>query len=322
MGIVSDIGGGSIGNGTRHSLARIPLRWMIRQCFILRTGILFHKTMFKDIGLDPDTLYPHVLSRPAPAPYHPDCLAHKYEDPINFAKNEGVTVMVKEPFINEEEEDMLDALTPIYDQLKLVKGWWFLELLPNKQRYQKEDDSWTHTLRYVKIILLSWIHLLILDDVVSTLVVPATYPSRVRSVWRSTGRLKFAWRPRSCLRTRIILLPRSGMWSPRGLIKHLFFFLVLGLACVLIGCPYFHWIRWCSMLSVLYWVFTRGCYPFVTRYIDKLGAYVSCNITHPFLPSRTMISGFWQRTIWDKWFSTPHLRHTSIFPQKIFWLLL
>jgi len=155
MGIVSDIGGGSIGNGTRHSLARIPLRWMIRQCFILRTGILFHKTMFKDIGLDPDTLYPHVLSRPAPAPYHPDCLAHKYEDPINFAKNEGVTVMVKEPFINEEEEDMLDALTPIYDQLKLVKGWWFLELLPNKQRYQKEDDSWTHTLRYVKIILLS-----------------------------------------------------------------------------------------------------------------------------------------------------------------------
>jgi len=73
---------------------------------------------------------------------------------------------------------MLDALTPIYDQLKLVKGWWFLELLPNKQRYQKEDDSWTHTLRYVKIILLSWIHLLILDDVVSTLVVPRHIPKQ------------------------------------------------------------------------------------------------------------------------------------------------
>jgi hypothetical protein len=141
-----DIGGGSVGNGTRHNLARIPLRWMVRQCFILRTGILFHKTMFKDIGLDPDTLYPHVLPRPPPVPYTPDCLAHKYEEPVNFAKSDAGTVTVIEPFINEEEEDMLDALTPIYDQLKLAKGWWFLELMPNKQRYQKEDDTWTHNL--------------------------------------------------------------------------------------------------------------------------------------------------------------------------------
>ncbi|KIM78387.1 hypothetical protein PILCRDRAFT_75759 [Piloderma croceum F 1598] len=141
-----DIGGGSILNGTRHALARIPLRWMVRQCFLLRTGILFHKTMFKDIGLDPDTLYPDVLPRPAPVPYTPDCLARKYKDPINFAANDGVTVKRKEAFINEEEEDLLDALTPIYDQLKLEKGWWILEVLPNIRRYQKEDDTWTHTL--------------------------------------------------------------------------------------------------------------------------------------------------------------------------------
>jgi len=107
MGIVLDIGGGSILNGTRHALARIPLRWMVRQCFLLRTGILFHKTMFKDIGLDPDTLYPDVLPRPAPVPYTPDCLARKYEDPINFAKNDRVTVKMEEAFINEEEEDLL-----------------------------------------------------------------------------------------------------------------------------------------------------------------------------------------------------------------------
>jgi hypothetical protein len=144
-----DIGGGSVANATRHNLARIPLRWMIRQCFILRTGIMFHKNMFKDIGMDPDTLYPHVIPRPPPVPYTPDCLAHKYEQPFNYAKNYKETVTVKEPFINEEEEDLLDALAPIYDQLKMAKGWWVLEVLPNKQHYQRADDSWTHARGYV-----------------------------------------------------------------------------------------------------------------------------------------------------------------------------
>jgi uncharacterized protein (DUF2235 family) len=139
-----DIGGGSVSNGTRHNLARISLRWMVRQCFILRTGILFHKNMFKDIGMDPDTLYPHVLPRPPPIPYTPGCLAHQYDSPINFAKNYKETVKVKEPFTNEEEEDLLDALTPVYDQLKMAKGWWILELVPYKHRYQRPDDSWTH----------------------------------------------------------------------------------------------------------------------------------------------------------------------------------
>ncbi len=150
MGIVLDIGGGSILNNTRHALARIPLRWMVRQCFILHTGILFYKTMFKDIGLDPDTLYPDVLPRPAPVPYTSDCLARKYEDPINFAKNNRVTVKMEDAFINEEEEDLLDALTPIYDQLKLEKGWWILKVLPYMHHFQKEDDTWTHTQRYVQ----------------------------------------------------------------------------------------------------------------------------------------------------------------------------
>jgi len=137
-----DIGGGSVANDTRHSLARIPLRWMLRQCFLLRTGILFHKNMFKDIGMDPDTLYPRVLARPPAIPYTPDCLAHKYDIPVNFAKNNKGTVKEKEPFISEEHEDLLDSLTPIYDQLRLAKGWWVLEVVPYKHRYQKADDSW------------------------------------------------------------------------------------------------------------------------------------------------------------------------------------
>jgi hypothetical protein len=144
-----DVGGGSVANDTRHSLARIPLRWMIRQCFILHTGIFFHKNMFKDIGLDPDTLYPHVRPRPPALPHTPDCLAHKYDAPLNFAKNYKITVKTEDPFVSEEEEDRLDALTPVYDQLKMVKGWWILEVLPNRHRYQRADDTWTTSQGYV-----------------------------------------------------------------------------------------------------------------------------------------------------------------------------
>jgi hypothetical protein len=60
-----DIGGGSVKNNTRNSLARIPLRWMIRECFRTNIGIIFDKDMLKShIGLDADTLYPYVLPRP------------------------------------------------------------------------------------------------------------------------------------------------------------------------------------------------------------------------------------------------------------------
>ena len=115
---------------------------MIRQCFILKTGILFHKNQFKNIGLDPDTLYPHVLPRPPPIEYTPDRVLPRFDPAINFAKNDKNTIVVDEPFKNEEEEDLLDVLTPMYDQLKLAKGWWVLECVPSTHRYQRHDDTW------------------------------------------------------------------------------------------------------------------------------------------------------------------------------------
>jgi hypothetical protein len=37
----ADVGGGSVRNFTRHSLARVPLRWMVREIFKANPGILF-----------------------------------------------------------------------------------------------------------------------------------------------------------------------------------------------------------------------------------------------------------------------------------------
>ncbi|KAF9237083.1 hypothetical protein BU15DRAFT_49280 [Melanogaster broomeanus] len=154
-GVHTDVGGGSVQNGTRNSLARIPLRWMIRQCFKTGSGIQFHRSMFKQIGLDPDTLYPHVLERPPPIyqsplppsePGTPDSLKRSTIPPPLVITNDPTVVVYSDggKFVCEEEEDLADALCPIYDQLKLAPWWWILEVIPQKLRYQRdEDDEWS-----------------------------------------------------------------------------------------------------------------------------------------------------------------------------------
>jgi uncharacterized protein (DUF2235 family) len=153
-GVHTDVGGGSVENGTRNSLARISLRWMIRECFRTNTGIMFHRSMFKDIGMDPKSIYPHVEHRPPPIfqtppprspPGTPDS-AKAYSvpapeviasDPTIVAYGDGGT------FVSEEQEDLADALCPTYDQLKIHLYWWILEVIPQKLHYQRdEDDRW------------------------------------------------------------------------------------------------------------------------------------------------------------------------------------
>ncbi|KAI6104529.1 hypothetical protein EDD16DRAFT_1695976 [Pisolithus croceorrhizus] len=137
-----DIGGGSVGNGTRNSLARIPLRWMIREIFKADVGILFHRSMFEQIGMDPSTLYPHVTTRPPPIFNIPAKADPKVPcDDNDFA---AIQCDPNGKFVSEELEDVNDALSPIYDQLMIAPYWWILEALPQKLHYQRDqDDSWT-----------------------------------------------------------------------------------------------------------------------------------------------------------------------------------
>ncbi|TFK49640.1 hypothetical protein OE88DRAFT_361764 [Heliocybe sulcata] len=133
-----DVGGGSVANGTPHTLARIPLRWMIRQCFLCNSGIMFHSTVLRTIGLDPASLYPHVKERP---PLGPESSFLSAGESLLAASKNITTEQVQNPFLSEEEEDILDALSPIYDELVLAKGWWILELLPMEERYQDGDEG-------------------------------------------------------------------------------------------------------------------------------------------------------------------------------------
>ncbi|OSD00889.1 hypothetical protein PYCCODRAFT_1436952 [Trametes coccinea BRFM310] len=116
-----DVGGGSVTDDTPHTLARIPLRWMVRECFKTDTGIRFHAELLKQIGLDPAALHPIVIDRPPPIE----------PSSVHF---ESAAPPV--PYTTEEEHEVRDALSPIYDQLDLAKYWWLLEFLPMKTRVQ------------------------------------------------------------------------------------------------------------------------------------------------------------------------------------------
>ncbi|EIM20752.1 hypothetical protein WALSEDRAFT_60830 [Wallemia mellicola CBS 633.66] len=130
IGAHADVGGGSVPNNTRNSLARISLRWMFRQAFKAETGIIFQTHLLDYHGLDIGTLYPIVKPRPE---------AH-YKVPDEFPQMPNLKDVPIERYdrskLSEEDEDVLDSLSCINDQLELSKIWWLLEYYPQMEVYQ------------------------------------------------------------------------------------------------------------------------------------------------------------------------------------------
>lgn len=126
---------------------------MIRQTFLTETGIMFSARGLQKLGLDldPDTYHP-VLKRPPaleippntyiqPIPRPEKLTIHRYEEKVREHAN-------AEAGLSEQEIDLKDALSPKWDQLRLSRWWWILELLPLRHRFQKDDKSWTSYLGF------------------------------------------------------------------------------------------------------------------------------------------------------------------------------
>jgi hypothetical protein len=119
---------------------------MVRECFLANTGIQFYRESFKGIGLDPATLYPFVTPRSEPLrPFSSTVAelrasAHKAEGTeatLTDDEAQGSPIAAS-TFESEEEEELADAISPIYDQLKLSRGWWIVEILPLRHHFQKD----------------------------------------------------------------------------------------------------------------------------------------------------------------------------------------
>ncbi|KDQ53573.1 hypothetical protein JAAARDRAFT_61279 [Jaapia argillacea MUCL 33604] len=132
-----DVGGGSVKNGTRHSLARIPLRWMVRECFRAKTGLIFDADLLlRRAGLDMASNLPPRLS---PGPSDSLQVISKQPSPCPSNCSAAITSPVKSEWtkLPEEVEELNDALSPIYDQLELRRVWWILEMTPIRHLVQK-----------------------------------------------------------------------------------------------------------------------------------------------------------------------------------------
>lgn len=146
--VLADVGGGAVKNEVRNSLARISLRWMVRECFKIGTGILFDRKMFKYIGMDPESVWPEVKTRPPPVHEFSGMPPPSTRPFLTLPGDNGAPVE-DNSFVSEEEEDLADAKSDINDMLEIAKSWWIMELVPQKIKFQKDDDTWTSKISYV-----------------------------------------------------------------------------------------------------------------------------------------------------------------------------
>ena len=154
-------------NDELNSLARIPLRWMIRESFRVETGIIFDAHMLRhDAGLNMDN---DIGPDPAPDPRLPEGEHSALATPpdattegFSFRNIQNAAISgLESPFLrardklrsfykressepsdtppkprrhSEEEakEELKDALSPIYDQMKLQAGWKLFEIFSCK----------------------------------------------------------------------------------------------------------------------------------------------------------------------------------------------
>jgi len=129
-----DVGGGSVLNETRNSLARISLRWMIQECFRTKTGIQFLPDALEALGLDLGTRH-HVQDNPSQQRLVTGAMRAP-RDPSTI--NDSAMPAEASAFTTNEEEERADALSPMHDELDKVKAWWILECLPLRHRRQYE----------------------------------------------------------------------------------------------------------------------------------------------------------------------------------------
>ncbi|THV02057.1 hypothetical protein K435DRAFT_792855 [Dendrothele bispora CBS 962.96] len=136
-----DVGGGSVGDQSKDDLANISLRWMIRECFKAKTGIIFDSDALEAVGLKPTGLYPEVKPRPAALPPNQKSAVQNpapksqgwFSGWFSTKKPTESPVKQKDPR-TEEERDLGDALAPFYRPSTTGSMFWgLMEVIPMKK---------------------------------------------------------------------------------------------------------------------------------------------------------------------------------------------
>ncbi|KIY51549.1 hypothetical protein FISHEDRAFT_36896 [Fistulina hepatica ATCC 64428] len=120
----TDVGGGAEPTGAKHSLAYIPLRWMIREVMASQCGILFDQMALAYFGF-PLVEFPFLRADVVDMKRHGPPAERQRDIRLRF--------------------DVADALAPIHDELVTCRAWWLLEFVPAGFVLQDHDGNWTRT---------------------------------------------------------------------------------------------------------------------------------------------------------------------------------
>lgn len=145
-GCHSDVGGGNVPDTSSNSLSNITIRWMVRECTMANTQIIWNDRHFHQFAID---LSPERLQ-----------LSRDIASNATMVQKNGKTPSYDEMFgkwlskYDEGNAEIQDAQSPVHDSLKphwtwpalFPLGfnllWWILEFLPMKMWFQDEKGRW------------------------------------------------------------------------------------------------------------------------------------------------------------------------------------
>ncbi|EKM49551.1 uncharacterized protein PHACADRAFT_265089 [Phanerochaete carnosa HHB-10118-sp] len=157
-----DVGGGCVPNDTPHALSDISLRWMVRQVVQAQCGIAFDSDALRRAGILDAALVPTGFTSPPPPATTPPTLAVKTDalppnggrpgdqqplEAFGYGRASGESTASSgsgksRAVATDAVPEDADATAPLFDQLRLCRFWWLLELMPTNYCYQDGDGKW------------------------------------------------------------------------------------------------------------------------------------------------------------------------------------
>lgn len=160
--VLSDIGGGNVQDDVEVSLAQITLHWMVEQVIQSKCGILFDNDKLAGIGFKLPSLPPQppVTCRQILLDSGINDLARVSSETRARRDAIDINCSVVEELPNDSEPsqptpspgtypERSDAIAPLFDELKINKLWWLLEIVPSSYAWQDSNGVWHNKWRWV-----------------------------------------------------------------------------------------------------------------------------------------------------------------------------
>jgi uncharacterized protein (DUF2235 family) len=146
-GCHADVGGGSHPTDRLSSLSFVPLRWMIKECILCKTGIQFDLDYLQEVlDFDFERLLEDMKEKDIKikdlGEGYADLQKYVSENDLHHPANKSIIFHEHQTLRQRFRSHASDILDDIFDQLILVWFWWVLEIIPMLYTYQNQQGDW------------------------------------------------------------------------------------------------------------------------------------------------------------------------------------